>query len=259
MKLQLLVSTMHQKDISICERMNISTDAIIINQADCFEYKRFSYKGNRIDFYTFNDRGVGVSRNNALMRSVADIVEFADDGMIFLDNYKEIVKGAFNSLPDADAILFNVHSLNPNRPFYQIKECKRVGLVEARNFATPMLAVKREKLLYHNIHFSLLFGGGTKYGAGEDTVLIYDMIKAGLHVYSFPVKIADDVRDKSTWFTGFNEKFFFDKGALIEKTHPKIAKLLAFLLAIKHRSNPLGWYKIFVCYCKGIEDYRRHE
>ena len=33
-KLQVLVATMHQKDLSLVEKMNIRCDAVIANQAD---------------------------------------------------------------------------------------------------------------------------------------------------------------------------------------------------------------------------------
>lgn len=69
MKLQVLVSTMHQTDHSLLEKMNIQSDAIVINQCghDCIE--RFTFPGHDILWMSMNERGVGLSRNNALMRA----------------------------------------------------------------------------------------------------------------------------------------------------------------------------------------------
>ena len=39
MKLQVLVSCMHQQDYSLLEKMNIQTDAIIINQCDINKFE----------------------------------------------------------------------------------------------------------------------------------------------------------------------------------------------------------------------------
>ena len=40
MRVEVLVSTMHQKDKDFLEKMNISTDAIVINQTDSEGYGR---------------------------------------------------------------------------------------------------------------------------------------------------------------------------------------------------------------------------
>ena len=44
---------------------------------------------------SFTERGVGLSRNNALMRASADICLFADDDIIYENNYKEILNRYF--------------------------------------------------------------------------------------------------------------------------------------------------------------------
>ena len=47
MRLQVLVSTMHQKDYSLLDRMNIHIDAIVINQCDEYRYDEFEYRGKK--------------------------------------------------------------------------------------------------------------------------------------------------------------------------------------------------------------------
>lgn len=41
------------------------------------------YKGNEVIMYTWNERGVGLNRNNLIMRADAEIVLFADDDVIY--------------------------------------------------------------------------------------------------------------------------------------------------------------------------------
>ena len=73
MKIQVLASIMMEPKNSIKDiinRMNIQTDAIIINQ--CNENFIEEYKMDNssvIKMLSFNERGVGLSRNNALMRA----------------------------------------------------------------------------------------------------------------------------------------------------------------------------------------------
>ena len=71
MKLQVLVATMHQKDYSLLDKMNIQTDAIVINQCDEYRFEEFEYKGKKIKWYSMKERGIGLSRNTALMRQTA--------------------------------------------------------------------------------------------------------------------------------------------------------------------------------------------
>ena len=73
MKVQVLVATMNQRDHSLPERMHLETDAIISNQCERNEVETFDYRGHRVKMYSFAERGVGLNRNNALMRADGDI------------------------------------------------------------------------------------------------------------------------------------------------------------------------------------------
>ena len=48
MNLEVLVATMHQKDYSLLEKMNISSNAVVINQCDSDSVDRFEYKNYSI-------------------------------------------------------------------------------------------------------------------------------------------------------------------------------------------------------------------
>ena len=54
MKVTVLVSTMHQKDYSIVERMNIQSDAIIINQCEKNNIVEFQKNEYNIKFLSLN-------------------------------------------------------------------------------------------------------------------------------------------------------------------------------------------------------------
>jgi len=105
LNLQVLVATMHQNDHSLLEKMNIQSDAIIGNQCNRNEIEEFNYNGNTIKYLSFPERGVGLNRNNALMRATADICLFADDDVRYVDNYKDIIIEAFEQNPKADMIV----------------------------------------------------------------------------------------------------------------------------------------------------------
>lgn len=74
MSVQVLVATMHQEDHSLLQKMNIQTNAIVCNQCGRNRFESFEYKGHSIRWLSFAERGVGLNRNNALMRAVNDVV-----------------------------------------------------------------------------------------------------------------------------------------------------------------------------------------
>ena len=77
MKLQVLVSSVNQEIMTLADRMHLQTDAIIVNQTDHFGYEEYMHNGRRIQCYEFQEKGVGLSRNNALLRAEGDIVLFS--------------------------------------------------------------------------------------------------------------------------------------------------------------------------------------
>ncbi|MCE5286201.1 MAG: glycosyltransferase family 2 protein [Pelosinus sp.] len=233
MNIEVLVSTMHQNDLSLIKKMNLQTNAIIINQCNRNSYLEKSINNRQYKMYSFSERGVGKSRNNALMRSTADICVMADDDVVYLDNYEAIIKDAFIRMPNADVIMFNVPSYNKERDTITIEKTQRVRYHNCLKYGTFNMAFKRESILKANIFFSLLFGGGAVYSAGEDSLFIMDCLKKGLIIYADTHKIADVYHETSTWFTGFNDKYFLDKGAFFAAVSSPWCLLLILQFAIR--------------------------
>ena len=80
--LETLVSALGQQVGTLAEKMNLQSDAIIINQGEENSYQEYEYRGNHIRGYSFAERGVGLSRNNALLRGRADILLFSDEDIV---------------------------------------------------------------------------------------------------------------------------------------------------------------------------------
>ena len=254
---ELIVSTMNQKDDSLIKKMNINSDAIIINQTNKNDFKSYNYKNNDIKMFSFNEKGVGLSRNNGLMRSSADIIQFADDDMVFTDTYKDDVLNEYKMHPEADVILFSNKCLNKDRMPYKVDKFGRVGRMEAVKFGGARITIRRERILYNNIFFSLLFGGGAKYCAGEDVTFIQDCIKAGLKVYKSPIVLSTMNQDNSTWFNGFDEKYYKDKGALLEANFPFISRIYVYLHVFKKRkTSQIPYKQLLKLYLEGIKEYK---
>ena len=83
MKLEVLLSCMNQKDLGIVKRSRITSDVLVINQADGEDIEEQVENGQRIRMFTTNERGLSRSRNMALKYAEGDICVLCDDDEIF--------------------------------------------------------------------------------------------------------------------------------------------------------------------------------
>ena len=234
MKLQVLVAAMQQTDFSLVEKMNIQCDAIIANQHDKYSVDEQITTHGKIKMITTPTRGVGLNRNIALMAADADILLFADDDVTYYDGALDSVKQAFVDFADADVMIFSV-DLTRNGEIFEKRHLpiKRRNLYNSLKYGTYVLAIRRSAVLLKNLKFTHLFGGGCIYGSGEDSLFIRDCFKAGLKVYSHSCVLGTCAKDSSSWFTGYNEKYIYDKGAWIACAFPKIKHLIKWYFVYK--------------------------
>lgn len=236
MKLQVLVATMYQKDFSLFEKMNIQSDVIFANQDTENRYDQKEIDGCKAIMSTTDTKGVGRNRNIALLTAEADILLLSDDDNKYLEGYCELVLREFTKRPDADAIIFSI-VFTKNGEVYSVKKNKnmRIHIYNALKHGAAALAVRRESLLKHNIHFSELFGGGCIYGSGEDSIFILDLLRSGCKVYTSDLMIAQNSIDSSTWFSGYDKKYFYDRGALFRCAFPKMKHLMKWYFLFRSR------------------------
>lgn len=234
MEVQVLVATMNQKDYSLLEKMNIHSSTIVGNQCDrnCIEH--FEYGQYQVTYLNFAECGVGLNRNNTLMRATGDVCLFADDDMVYVEKYNEIVEKTFNENPQADVILFNLVEKVPHR--YVIKKVHRVWFHNYLRYGTARIAIRLKKVRENGIYFNQCFGGGTEHCHGEDNLFLTDCLKKGLKMYAVPVYIAELTEEReSTWNKGYDDKYFTDQGYLHKTISKRIWKLLCFQDAFRHR------------------------
>lgn len=254
MSIQVIVATMHQKDYSLLDKMNIQSDAIICNQCDKTEFTEFEYKGYNIKWLSFAERGVGLNRNNGLMRATADIVLFADDDVVYNDGYAKTIEDYYAENPQADVVIFNMNVTRGESKKVLVAKEGRVFKKGVTKYGTFCVSAKREKLHFHNIAFHLQFGGGTRYSCGEDTLFLQECCKKKLKIYTTKQFIGTVDHGPSTWFYGYTDKYFFDKGVVYFCINNHWAVLVALYHCIKHKNRykDYGWKKAFLQTRKGI-------
>ena len=260
MRIEIIVTTMHQKDASKYSEMNIQTDSVIANQSDFTKYQELIIKDNSVKMISTQTRGVGNNRNIGLIQATGDIILFADDDMIFVDDYEAIILNAFDKIKNADGVIFNVKSTNTERQIPQFKTDKKASFKNVTALGVWGLVIKRDFLLRNNLWFSSLFGGGAKYSCGEDTLYLKTLFDKGANIYLNKQCIASVNQQESTWFQGYTDKFFYDKGVLYYMLNRRWAKLFSIYHIIRHR-NEYKAYGIKTAIrqmFKGVDDFSKN-
>lgn len=231
-RFEILCVTMHQKDFSKIEQMNIHSDVVFANQDDrtCFEEKEFD--GHLARMITTDTKGVGINRNLALTYAKGEICLFADDDVTYNDDVEERVLAEFDAHPDADVIIFHLDTDSDRKQvkYNKTKKCSRFCKMP---WGGVRIAVRLSSIRKANIWFTTLFGGGCIFPSGEDSIWLTDAKKQGLTFYVSKETIGKVSFDESTWFTGFDEKMYYGKGAFYQAAHPKTKLLWMLYFAVR--------------------------
>lgn len=233
MKLEVLVSAVDKNAAELIPQMNIVTDAVLVNQCDSYGYETLVVQSGRVKCFSMPERGVGLSRNTALLHASGDVTLFSDEDIILASGYAEKIRRAYESLPDADMILFNVEVAASRRTYWN-REIRRITYRNYGRYPAYSISAKLDALRRANVHYSLLFGGGAKYSNGEDSLFLKDCLKYGLVVYAVPIEIGEERERESTWFQGYNDKFFIDRGVLYHFLYGGLAYLMSVRFLLVH-------------------------
>lgn len=261
-KIQVLIATMHQEDYSLLDKMNIVTDAVVINQCDKENRKEFIFKGNKILWIDSKNRGLSNSRNLAIENSWCDYCLISDDDMIYNDDYISIVDKAFKTEPQASIIAFKVMGIESDGIERSYKNYAnynfKVGYLKSMKISSVEIAFKREKIIEKRLKFDNRIGAGTKFLMGEESAFLFHAIRMNLNIFYFPEIIAKIHIGNSTWFKGYNDEYFIGKGAAFEAMETPFTNLLIFQFAIrKYRlySKNVSFLNSIKSMLKGKKEY----
>lgn len=233
-RVETLISALNENVTLIAHRMRLETDAVIVNQCNENARSQYFYGPCLIRCIHVHERGVGRSRNRALDEARAEIVLFSDEDIVYDEGYAERVSGAFDTYTDADLILFNVRQ-STGRHTYHIEKAGRVNGFNYGRYPTYAIAARLASIRRAGIRFSHDFGGGATYMNGEDSLFLHDCLKASLRIYKVPAMLGRESEGESTWFEGYTDTFFFDRGVLYHYLYGKAAVPCAIRFLLKNK------------------------
>lgn len=208
-KTEILLSCMFLSDSKeMIKRSHITSDTVIINQCDEENYKEENICNALLRTFSVTDRGLTKSRNLAISKSQADICIICDDDEIFNEGYEKAVLSAYDALPDADIIIFDM----VDRPLKWGDSIKKLSYIDLMSVSSWQITFRREKLLASGVLFDENMGAGSGNGAEEEFRFLTQCRKAKLRIYHYPFRLASVAQTQSTWFKGFDEEFFVNRG-----------------------------------------------
>lgn len=258
---QVLVSTMNNNP-GFLKDINLRSNAIVINQTNYNIESEFNFGNNKIIWVNSNTKGLSISRNIALKKATSDICLLVDDDEILAENVEFIILEEFNKIPKADVIIFNLESINNKSTRYINKTSKRLSLLNSYRYGSARIAFKISSIKAKNIKFNELFGAGGKFNSGEDSIFISDIYKNKLAVYSSDkiiAKINDDF-GRSSWFSGYNIKYFFIKGVVFFELFNLLSPVFILHFLIKHHKkyyHNISFLKAFISTIRGKRFYQK--
>lgn len=225
MKLEVLMSCMHQNDVALIDKSCITGDVVVINQCAFDGYMEYHTQNGLARMYSTRLRGLTKSRNMAIHKSVADICLLCDDDEVFIPEYESKIIAAYEQLPKADVIIFKIKNRTPS---FKDKVMQLKFPMTAK-VSSWQISFRRQSLIEANVRFDEFLGAGTGNGAEEELKFLLDCQKAGLKIFYFPTEIASVGQTESTWFMGFTEQYFINRGAT---TRYILGVILSLLYAV---------------------------
>ena len=238
MKLQVLMATMHQKDFSNITASNLdAVSTIVVNQCNS---EKTEHNGNSVMIYT-QDRGLSKSRNLAIKNANADICLICDDDENFFDSMESDIIKAYETILDADIIIFDIANYHKSIK----KTAHRLKKMELLKISSVQISFRLSSVK-DKINFDENLGAGTINGFSEENKFLFTCLKNGLKIYYVPCDIGILRESESTWFKGYDEKYFFRRGKVTRYTLGlPLAFLYGLYFVVLKRKLYLGQLSLF--------------
>ncbi len=232
--------------LSYIDKLNIRTDTIIINQCgredDRLEEHRIAGTGGafertgaeavtRIRVIERDEKGLSRSRNLALEKADDDICIFCDNDIRYEDDAPDIIERAFERNPEAGIICFFIERPERHRPVRSTEG--KMSKKDMMRIFSPEIAVRRSRL--KGLKFNEEFGAGAKYMMGEENIFLFDALRQGIDRVYVPCRIAGTLPNESSWFNGYDKRFFYNRGAGYEAMDAGLWHILSWQFIIRKR------------------------
>lgn len=247
--IEVLVSTLNTDNVeNLLKKMNLTqVPSVVINQSNQVKNSDRLITKEHYKLLESSQLGLAKSRNAALaLANDQSICQLADDDMVFADNYTELVKAAYEEFSEADIIVFFVNRNGVANEKAIIKKGP-IGYLLSMKISSVQVTFKKKSVMDKGIIFDDRFGIGTYYGSGEENIFLFDCLRKGLKLYSYPVEIAYLMESQSNWDRTITPENCRKRGGIYKRMSPKWYWVIILQFAIRKRKlcRPIGvWANI---------------
>lgn len=219
MELEVLISTMNinsnRENQKLIKKMNIEGKSLTISQTN---KKGKEGVKNRVIYD--NTRGLSKSRNLGINNADSDIILLADDDVIYVPNYNEIIKKEYEKNPDADMIAFYVKSKNPERKVRKLRSGK-IGWIRIFRVSSFQLTFKLDSIKNNELKFDENMGAGTENYCGEETIFLSECLRKKMKLLYVDEKIGEVEQKNSTWYQQWGREYLAVEKKCFQRIAPK--------------------------------------
>lgn len=254
MKVEVLLSCMHQRDVSIVERTHIQTDVVVVNQCNIDRVEESTFINNkgeecRLKFICTTERGLSRSRNMAIKNAQSDrICLICDDDEVLSDNYAELILQGYRDHPQADIMAFALNWTGFGKKY--AKQSHKLSFKDTLGVCSVQISFKVDSIRNKLIKFDEHLGSGTGNGAGEENRFMLDCRRNRLKMFYHPNIIATVNNGESQWFKGFDSTYFENFGWSTRRIYSN--DLLSFLVIIYYSMAKFPLYKDSISYGRAL-------
>ena len=213
-----------------------------------------------IKWVDYDQKGLSKSRNLGLNISDKEYLYLTDDDVVLNENFEEIVTQSISENPDVDVFAFQVTGIEKKFKDYPSKRMV-LNLFQSLKLSSVQLIIKSCFLRKNSIQYDELFGAGSMFKMGEENILLTDIKRKSGKILYIPEEIAKVHIGKSSWFEGYTEKYFFDRGAIYSRMFGRtLGTLMSFLFVIRKKNifkNSIRLKDAFLQMIKGSNYYAK--
>lgn len=260
--LEIIVSTMNRNSLDFLFPMfpfsSFSNFSIlIINQTveNCLLISEFP-KVRVVNSY---EKGLSRSRNLGIKNAKGKIVLIADDDVVFLENFREIIIKGYNKNQNVTAICFQTVTKEGHLYSKYPKFRNELNRRKLRKVLSIELACKLEDLKMKNCVFNEFFGLGSNFEDSETFFFLKKIKYKGLNVVFLPFSIVIHEPFSSS-DDASSDRVIYARMAGFYKSHGVVSYLLLlkymFFLIRKYNLTVVEIKRKFWVGLSGIYDYK---
>ena len=184
-----------------------------------------------VSIHRFDGRGISANRNNALERSRADVVLFADDDLTYYEHELDNLRMIFAQIPELDVA--TVRSDHSDAGRFPVKETRLGRRLPKGYYVTSFeIAFRRSRCGDLRCCPELGLGSEMLHG-GEDEIFLQTAIRRGFDCRFFPITVCAHPHESTGTKGAFTRGNMLAFGCVIAMMYPLTAVLRIPLKAFR--------------------------